>query len=93
MNIRDLALSSAFFVAIAGVAGAQEGGRYAFSDFDADADGGVTMVELETGLATAGVEDIAGSAASIMVMQDTNGDGVISPDEAGVDDVIYFDEG
>ena len=88
MRIRELALTSVAFATFVGMAGAQgTGERHAFSEVDADGDGAVTLAELQT--AFEGVETETGGAESVLEAQDTNGDGVISPDEAGADMAIY----
>lgn len=87
MTFRDLALTSVFALGATGAAFAQSGERYDFNDLDADADGVVTLAELEAGFEEVGVD--ATGAQTVLEAQDTNGDGVIGRDEAGGDDAIY----
>lgn len=84
MKLRELALTSTFIVATAGVAAAQD--SYEFATIDADGDGMVSEAELQ------GAFDAAGSDAdvsAILEAQDTNQDGMISMEEAGADGRIY----
>ena len=85
MTFRSMMLGSTLLVSMAGAASAQET-RYAFDDLDTDADGMVTLAELEAGFDSVGSD---ASPEAVLDLQDNNGDGAISRDEAGADMAIY----